>query len=317
MSVPNHVLDRMKWPGETRQHIWRGSVLQIKTLNACDLDCVSCSVAVGIAKKLKRQFRMTPDQFRTALRSLKGYQGVIGMFGGNPCIHPNFKELCEIFTEEIPNKQQRGLWSNRLFGHGKLCRETFHGPHSNINVHESKEAWDELVRDWPEATRLRSGLSSPSMHGPIFGSMMDLGIPEAEMWDKVSTCYVNQTWSAEITVVDGVLSGYFCEIAATMAELTGDSSEGVDVVPGWWQKPMRDFKHQVSNYCSKCLIPMNPRKVDAKSDHPEEFTKVWEPTMISIKGRPMKLVTDLQEIQGGEPATKYLPVGVGTFPVNK
>lgn len=312
--VPNHVLDRMKWPGAARPHIWRGSVLQIKVCSYCDLDCVNCSVAVGIAKKLKRQFLMTPDQFRAACRSLKGYNGVVGVFGGNPTLHPKFAEICDIFREEIPNKEQRGLWSNNLRGHGKLCRDTFHGPHSNINVHESKEAWNELVRDWPEATRLRSGLTHPSHHGPIFGAMTDLGVPEAEMWDKVSTCYVNQTWSAEITVVDGVLSGYFCEIAATMAELTGDSSEGHDMVPDWWQKGMRDFKHQVNAYCSKCLIPMNPRKVDAKSDAPEEYTKIWEPTMMTIKGRPMKLVEDLKEIQGGEPATKYLPVGVGTFP---
>lgn len=301
-------------PGGRRPMIWRGGVLQVKVTSFCDLDCKNCSVGVGLAKKLKRQFLMKPEQFRTALRSLKGYKGVIGMFGGNPCLHPRFEELCDIFCEEVPDKAQRGLWSNNLLGHGKRCRATFHGPHSNINVHESRKAWDELEQEWPEATRLRAGLTAPSMHGPVLGAMADLGIPPAEMWEKVAGCYVNQTWSAEITVVDGALSAYFCEIAATMAELTGDSSEGVDVVPGWWQRPMAAFAHQVSAYCTKCLVPLNPRKVDAKDKGAaEEYTKAWAPVMLQIKGRPLRRVDRLADIAGGEPATKYLPAGVGTF----
>lgn len=314
MKPPTETLLAMKAPGDQRARIWRGGVLQIKITNACDLDCVNCSVGVGLAKKLKRQFMMSKDQFRTAARSLRGYGGVIGLFGGNPVLHKDFEDICEIFQQEVPDKTQRGLWSNNLRGHGRICRETFHGPHSNINVHEVQSAWDELVREWPEATRLRSGLTAPSHHGPIFGSMLDLGMTPAQMWDKVAGCYVNQTWSAEITVVNGQLSGYFCEIAATMAELIGDDSEGADIVPGWWNRSMPAFAHQVGAYCTKCLVPLNPRKVDAKSKEPEEYTEAWKPVFATIKGRPVRQVTRLEEIAGGEPATKYLPVGVGTFP---
>lgn len=303
------LLSQMKAPGDKREGVWRGGVLQVKVTNACDLDCQNCSVGVGIAKKLKRVFRMTPDQYRTALRSLQGYTGLIGMFGGNPCILQDFEELCRIFREEVPEKNQRGLWSNRLFGKGKICRETF-GEYNNLNVHESREAWDEICRDWPEAKPIPSGLTSPSHHGPIFGSMLDLGVSEEEMWGKVSQCYVNQTWSAEITVVNGQLRGYFCEIAATMAELTGDPSFGVEIVPGWWKKPMQAFEHQVREYCSKCLIPMNPRKIDAKSDAPEEYTAAWSPVMATINGRPMREVKALSEIAGGAPATRYLDASV-------
>lgn len=309
-----NVLKKMKAPGDVRPGIWRGRILQIKVTNACDLDCKNCSVAVGIAKKLKRQFRMTPDQFRTALQSLRGYPGVIGMFGGNPTIHPQFEELCAIIREEIPNKEQRGLWSNNLRGHGKVCRETFHGPHSNLNVHQVQSAWDEIVRDWPEARPIPAGLSEPSTHGPIFGSMTELGLSEAEMWNKVSSCYVNQTWSSEITVIDEKLVGFFCEIAATMAELTGDASLGLPVEEGWWLQPMTAFEHQVNAYCTKCLIPMNGRKIDAAGKEPEEFTKAWAPVMLSIKNRPMKQIERAEEIAGGRPATEYLSKGVGNFP---
>jgi hypothetical protein len=300
----------MKAPGDFRPGVWRGRILQVKVTNACDLDCKNCSVAVGLAKKLKKLYWMTPDQFRVAIRSLKGFPGVIGMFGGNPCIHPQFEELCQIFREEIPNKEQRGLWSNRLFGHGKVCRETFHGSHSNLNVHQVKAAWDEIKRDWPEGRAMPDGLNAPSAHGPIFGSMMELGLSETEMWDKVGCCFVNQTWSAEITLVEGKLLGYFCEVAATMAELTGDPSHGIAIEPGWWSLGMPAFEDQVQAYCTKCLFPLNARKVNAAGDAPEEFTEIWKPLFATIKGRPMKQVTRHEEIKGGEPATKYLPRNV-------
>lgn len=300
----------MKAPGDFRPGIWRGRVLQVKIINSCDLDCKNCSVAVGLVKKLKKQFRMTPDQFREALRSLKGFPGVIGMFGGNPCIHPDFPELCAIFREEIPNKDQRGLWSNRLFGHGKVCRETF-GPHCNLNVHESLEAWDEIRRDWPEANPLNCGLGEPSRHGPIFGSMLDLEITENTMWERIGKCYVNQTWSAEITVVEGELLGYFCEVAATMAELEGDPSKGYQLADGWWARGMPEFEGQVRHYCPRCLVAMNPRKIDAKSDAPEEYTATWAPILATIKGRPLREVSTAEELDGkNEPATRYLPKGV-------
>lgn len=305
VSIPS----TMKAPGDYRPGIWRGRVLQVKVINSCDLDCQNCSVAVGIAKKLKRQFRMTPDQFREALRSLRGFPGVIGMFGGNPCIHPEFEELCRIFREEVPNQDQRGLWSNRLFGHGAVCRETF-GPYCNLNVHGSREAWDEIRRDWPEARPIPAGLSEPSTHGPIFGSMRDLDITDNQMWELIGKCYVNQTWSAEITVVDGQLLGYFCEIAATMAELENDSSEGTAIVPGWWSYGMPAFADQVRKYCTRCLIPMNPKKVDAAGLEPEVYTKTWAPLMLTVKGRPMAAATKLSELAGGAPATQYLSRGV-------
>lgn len=302
-------LNEMKSPGAYREGIWRGRVLQIKVTNACDLDCQNCSVAVGIARKLKRIFRMTPDQFRTSLRSLRGFPGVIGMFGGNPCIHPEFETLCEIFREEIQDQNQRGLWTNRLFGHGDACRKTF-GPYSNLNVHGSQEAWDEIRRDWPEAAPIPSGLESPSWHGPIFGAMTDIGIAESEMWGLVAKCYVNQTWSAEITVVNGELRAYFCEIAATMAELEGDGALGHGVLPGWWRGEMPEFAQQVRAYCTRCLVPMNPRKIRADGHAHEEFTKTWAPVLATINGRPMRQVAAREEIAGGEPATKYLPTGV-------
>lgn len=312
----NHPLPaNMKAPGDHRKGIWRNGVLQIKVTNACDLDCKNCSVAVGLAKKLHRIFWMSPDQFRAALRSLKGYFGVIGMFGGNPCIHPRFEDLCAIFREEVPDQDQRGLWSDKLFGHGKLCRATFSPAHSNLNVHGRSDAWAEIKRDWPEARPLAASLGNgredPSQHAPIWATMGDLIPDETERWKLIGSCYVNQTWSAEITLVDGQLAAYFCEIAATQAELYGDASRGMAVLPGWWRRPMADFEAQARHYCNRCGVPLNGRKVKASDEEAaEDYSAAHAPLFLTIEGRPLRLVTDRAQIEGGTPATKYLSNGV-------
>jgi hypothetical protein len=291
-----------RWDGHHR-----GVVLQIKITNVCDLDCRACTSAVGLAKKLHRQWMMTPDQFRKACQSLKGYQGVVGLFGGNPTLNKWFPEICAIFREEFPDKTQRGLWSNRLFGHGPLCRETFHGPHSNINVHRNQAAYDEIRRDWPEANPF--GQARKSIHGSWWTAMSDLIPDEAERWKLIGKCWVNQTWSAEITVINGELRGFFCEFAATMAEfadLEKFDHLGLPVVPGWWDQDIEFYADQINHYCHRCGAPMNPRKVEDLSNEPEDFTKTHSPIFLTIKGRPARLVESREQVETSEPATAYV-----------
>lgn len=300
-------LSKMCHPGARRRGIWREGVIQIKVTNACDLSCSNCTVGVGFAKKLHKIFYMSPTQFRAACRSLRGYHGVIGMFGGNPCIHPQFEELCDVFRQEVPDIDQRGLWSNRLFGHGPVCQKTFCPEHSNLNVHGNRDAYEEMKAGWPECKPLIAGTEGPSQHSPIWGSMLDLGLTESEMWSRVSQCYVNQTWSAEITVIRGELHAFFCEIAATMAELEGSEEHGSPVVPGWWKASMHMLQAQVKAYCTRCLIPMNGKKV-LDAGGVEEYTEVWKPLMLTIKGRPLEQVASVEF--DDSPATKYLSHGV-------
>ncbi len=291
-----------RWDGHHR-----GVVLQVKWTNACDLDCRACTAGVGLAKKHKRVWFMSPDQFRTALQSLKGYQGVVGAFGGNPCIHPQFEEMCQVFREEFPDKTQRGLWSNRLFGHGAIARETFHGPHSNLNVHQNREAFDEIRRDWPEANPF--GHNQPSMHGSWWTAMADLVPDEAERWKLIGQCWINQTWSAEITVIKGQLRAFFCEFAATMAEyddLKGREDLGLPVVPGWWNHSIDFYGDQIRRYCHECGAPLNPQKIEDLGGGAEDFTATHSQVFLTIKGRPSRQITERSEVEREQPATCYI-----------
>lgn len=298
----------MKAPADAR---WvghhRGVVLQVKWTNACDLDCRNCTAAVGLARKHKRVWFMPPEQFRTALRSLKGFQGIVGAFGGNPCLHPAFDEMCAIFREEFPDKTQRGLWSNNLRGKVALCRDTFHGPHCNLNVHRDADALREIKEFWPEARPI--GHKHPSMHGSWWVAMKDVIPDEAERWELIGKCFVNQTWSAEISLIRGELRGFFCEFAATMAEyadLNGHADLGLPVEPGWWNHPIEHYAEQVNHYCHRCGAPMNPQKVEDLSDAQEDFTATHSPVFLTIKGRPNRMIQNRDQIETRKAATHYL-----------
>jgi len=239
---------------------------------------------------------ITPEQFEEALLSLEGYWGVVGMFGGNPATHPQFEELCEIFRKHFP-KKQRGLWCNHPRGKGKIMRKTFDPLVSNLNVHLNQEARAEFIRDWPECKKEIKGDKSDSLHSPIYVAMKDMEeLPfgdklkpntEANRWELISRCDINQFWSAMLCPVPGKgLRAFFCEIAGAMAMRYAEKPEwadlGIEAVPGWWKKPMTDFRNQVRTACHSCGAPMRMKGQlavdgDYEETSPTHTSKEYKP----------------------------------------
>lgn len=246
---------KMVSPRDRRPGIWRDGVMQVMVTRACDKSCFGCTQGSNLGGK---PVFMSPAQFEEALLSLKNYFGVIGMFGGNPAMHPQFPELCRIMRQHVPYAQ-RGLWCNHPLGHGALMRETFNPAVSNINVHLDPQARAEFERDWPENTRLL-GTDTDSRHSPPFVAMRDVIDDESERWDLISGCDVNQRWSALIGVFRGELRGYFCELAYAQSALHQAESDypdtGLPLVPGWWDQRMEAFSSQVRRHCHDCGIPL-------------------------------------------------------------
>src|SRR5688572_8645375 len=113
-------LSRMVAPGTRRPGKYREGVIQIHVTRACNLACFNCTQGSQLAGK---PTFITPAQFEQAVLSLKGYFGVVGMFGGCPTLHPQFEELCDILAKHVPF-DQRGLWANAPMGKGAICRRT-------------------------------------------------------------------------------------------------------------------------------------------------------------------------------------------------
>lgn len=247
-------LAKMISPGMRRPGKPHGGVIQVLVTRACDKACFHCTQGSQLAGKPSM---MTPEQFDLALRSLDGYFGTVGMFGGNPAMHPKFDELCAIMRERVPY-EQRGIWCNNPLGQGKIIRETFNPARSNLNVHLDVDAFNEFKRDWPES--LPFGAHADSRHAPPFVAMRDVlkkqcnacggrcrrsahdGCTESgadvmdewdcsdcegsgevydenKAWELISGCDVNQHWSALIGTFRGELRAWFCEIAGAQAML--------------------------------------------------------------------------------------------------
>jgi hypothetical protein len=315
-------LSLMKSPRDVRP-VWRGGVLQIWVTRACDLACINCTQGSQLAG---RPGFMTPDQFRVACNSLSSftyatgpesyeeipaYNGVVGMFGGNPCVHPQFEELCAIMREYIPF-DQRGLWSNNLMGHGKVCRKTFNPDVSNLNVHLNPKAYEEMLRDWPLSEP--KGLYEDSRHSPTLVAMKDMeDMTDEERWELISGCDVNQRWSALIGVFRGKLRGYFCELAGAQAMLHEREPDypdtGVEIRPGWWNRGMEAFKEQVRFHCFACGHPLRGEGDFAQTGTTEQVSKthVGVYTLKRPVGKRVELISKRSEL--GKPvsaATQYL-----------
>lgn len=326
-------LKLMKAPGDVRNKHSK-CVIQILVTSSCTLACTGCTQLSQIRRK---PWFMTPDQFEQACKSLQGYKYVVGCFGGTPCLSPHFPEYCKILRRHFP-KEQCGLWTNALLGHGAICRETFDPKVSNLNCHLDRDAYQEFKDTWPES--MPFGLNVDSRHSPCYVAMKDVlkkvcpeckgcgeGIPtrfetppilchvcngkghvydEDKAHELISKCDISQHWSAACGVFRGQLRAYFCEIAMAQSIFHQDDPEypdtGIEAVEGWWRKPMQDFVHQVRKHCHECSVPLRAYGSLAQSeDGVEQVSETHAAGYLpKKKGRRVELVTIVDQLQLGK-----------------
>jgi hypothetical protein len=327
-------LEKMIAPGQKRPWVsWRQGCIQILVTQMCDKACMGCTQGSNLAGP---KWFMTPDQFRLACKSLKGYFGVVGMFGGNPAISPHFIEYCRIMREEIP-QPQRGLWCNNpiTLANAKAMKETFNPAHSNLNVHMDHKAYALFKEGWPGS--MPFGLDRDSRHSPPWVAMKDLDalpvfdknhrlIAEMENTEEnrlslIADCDINQKWSASIGVFRGELRAWFCEIAMAQSIRHQDDPDypdtGVDPTVGWsgfgghngprqssawWELPMHAYASQVRKHCHECSVPLRGHgELALSKDGDEQTSKTHAPVFKPKKvGRGVELVTTLGQLHTGK-----------------
>jgi hypothetical protein len=261
---------------------------------------------------------MTSEQVDEALHSIKGYFGVVGIFGGTPVLNRDFEAICEVLRFHFAY-EQRGLWCNHPKGKGAAIRKTFCPDVSNLNVPLDREAYDEFCRDWPESIPVLKGLDASwpeaaglgpdrvgdSRHAPPFVAMQDVVPDESKRWELIAGCDVNQNWSSMICVFRGELRAYFCELAAAQAMLHQNEPEypdlGLPLTPGWWKQSMDAFGAQVRYHCHACGIPLRGYGSLAIGGEKEQVSATHLTSMFrpKTKDRFVELVTHL--VQLGDP----------------
>lgn len=210
--------------------------------NACNLECSNCTQMVGHYKK---PYFMDTETVRRAILSLvtpyttisqefpEGFPGVIGIFGGEPTVHPQFAEICKLVQELIPNRRKRGLWTDgyRLERYRSIIDDTWDPDLVLLNRHE-----DETGR-----------------HQPLLIASDEVVDDKVLMWKLIHNCWIQERWSFGCTPK----GGFFCEHAAAM-DMLFDGPGGYPLEPGWWAKEANQFLDQVERSCTRCsaAIPM-------------------------------------------------------------
>ena len=279
-------------------------IIQIDVTSKCDLACSCCTRGLAWHRKPD----MTLEQFEQAVIACKDWvvreNGLLSIFGGNPCVSKLFPRYCEILADHVP-EANRGFWTNNLNGHGAVARKYF-TRHVYCNVHASAKHAAELSREVPFASIY--GDEKPSKHASVFVASRDF-VSEEEMWRLVEDCDYDIRWSAMVIQEAPdwqTLGGYSCEIASSHARLAG-LSLGVPVVPGWLDLQEKDFHHQYNWACRRCGGCLKLKGIDDSDerDQVSESNKHLVKMTVS-RNRRVDVVENLQDIGQAPDPTDYL-----------
>lgn len=247
-------------------------LIQIIITHRCPFKCSHCSQMVP---HQPNPFDMTLEEVENALISLQDYPGHIGIFGGEPTIHPAFEEICRLIQKYVPVKARRELWTmGKDWGkHEAIIRETFYDELIAYNEHEDNQpCWHQ-----PNSIAPREVFD-----GKVTGVVRD---DDALMWKIINNCWVQKRWSAAITP----LGAFFCEVAAAKAHLTG--LNGIKVQEGWWREPHTTWDSMKSEVCTKCsmclpmeMIPNDKQEFDTISPlYAKELERLGSPWLAKGK----------------------------------
>lgn len=193
---------------------------------------------------------MTVEFFENALNCVKdfitdsvtdhyGRGKVIGIIGGEPQLHPDFKKITQLMASLLPSKRSRGLWTGYEFDKYPLEIVHTYG-YINRNPHD---------RD--------------CFHQPVLVAIHDVIKDEQKMWDLIDRCWLQHQWASAITPK----GFFFCEVAAALDTIF-QGPGGLPIIPNIWKHNIADFDEQVRMWCPRCgiCLPLEGRRDSENKD---------------------------------------------------
>jgi hypothetical protein len=170
---------------------------------------------------------MDEKTFKRAVDSMVGFKGNqgVGLMGGEPLLHPQFKEFAEYAAEKL-GAENIGVWS---------C------------FPEGKEHLGPVIADCCGTVFINDHTRGDVVHSPFMVSIEEV-IDPRDMWYFIEKCWAWASWSASINT----LGAYFCEIAASMAALFNDGEAAWPIEHEWWTRTPKDYVKQMEKWCPKC-----------------------------------------------------------------
>jgi hypothetical protein len=288
--------------------------IQIEITNFCPTaNCSNCS---RFCPLIKRPFFMDIETFQRAVDSMAGYDGMLGIMGGEPTLHPGFAEFVRYYRDHwegfVPQTKGRepirrfadyhtsnlastdgqrcGLWTSLGIGyarHYELIQDTF--GYQCVNTHHNA-----------------------AKHQALLVTRRELGIPEP-IWRRLrDACWIQRLWSSSITPK----GCYPCEIMAALdmlydqipdderARLGIPKSGGWPIEPGWWRREPSDFGAML-DWCELCGAALGtPARLategvqDISPWHMERLSRIESPAIQTGRHR----VFDVTAARTTEPA---------------
>ena len=217
--------------------------INIELTNHCHLNCLYCTRYVRHLKP-EQKFTMTIEQFDFILRMLRGWPTRINFFGGEPTIHPEFKEFCRLARKHYPRRKlQLFTAGGKAYQENiDLINKTFKYIYHNEHL-ENKE----LCRHQPHTLSIREVVPDERVRNYL-----------------IENCWVERTWCPSIYP----WGAYFCEMAGSLDLILFDRANAVPLFKGWHKKA--DFLHQrkLCQYCGMAI----PIERELISNKQEKFT---------------------------------------------
>lgn len=237
-------------------------ICQVDVTSRCPRSCVQCNRFTSLRRE-DRHFHMSLDYLEKAFDSLdrEWSNGKIGIIGGEPLIHPEFKQLSEMVRKRWTAK---GRWCmlftslpDALDKHKDLVRRCY----TKVNVND---------KQGPDKTHQRIMVASRDV------------IYNARLRRLIQTrCWVPKFWAPSITP----LGVYFCEIAASICgTLRGPDGWALDEPWGTYTAPDYERQRWACDWCGMCI----PQEKDRVDDNVTSISVSWWKAMKDNEIKPIK-----------------------------
>ena len=232
-------------------YVYNSWVVQIDITSVCKKHCIYCTRHLGHVS-MPNRYTMTLEDVERALDSLEGWPNVVGIMGGEPLLHPQFKEIVALAEKRIP-KPRLQLWTSGL------PNTTWENPRK---VPDIADHFGHIHYNPHDATQL-----SVCRHQPLTIAIDEAVPDKGIMWKLINDCWLPRLWAPSIVAA----GAYFCEVAGPLDAILYGGRHAWKVEPGWWKRPPEAFQEQVSKLCPHCgmCLPMERQHL---VDNQEKFT---------------------------------------------
>ena len=237
--------------------------LQIDITNACIHQCSNCTRFCGHHKK---PYFMNFETFKRAVDSFDGWNGCVGIIGGEPTLHPEFEKFVEYLRNKRIGKQlnlsrepicnmQEHIYENLLVNPNYQM-----GLWSSLNLGYYK--YFEVINDSFDMQFLNDH-DNKCMHQAILISRKELGITDETFIKRRDNCFAQNNWSATITPK----GAFFCEVAAHL-DMLFNGPGGWPIEKGWYNRQPNEFGEQLQwcEFCGLCLDVPKRISCDERDD---------------------------------------------------